>query len=167
MNNKAVSATHKNVVSGFNVYKMKLLQGVAYSRLHTYLAETLLPFRLSIPEWKLIGQLHEYGNMKLSDLTDRLSYAQPLVTRLSKQMEEKGFVERLSDPHDERAKVIKITPSGNKLIKTVEAKVIQAMGDVLNGISQADLKTYIQVLSVIVKNTNDKSGKRKYVLTYD
>lgn len=136
-----------------NAYSTGLLQGKAYNRLHSQLTRTLVPFDLSIPEWKLLGQLYENDKIKLSALADLLSYDPPMVTKLAKLLEKKGYVTRTSDNKDERVKTITITPSGKKLIIKIEPVAKKAIGVMFVGISRKELLTYIKVLGTIVNNT--------------
>lgn len=136
-------------------YSSGLLQGKAYSRLHTAVTRTLLPFTISIPEWKLLGQLHEHGKVKLNELAELLSYDPPMITKLVKGLEKKKFVLRTEDPRDERAKIITITSEGNKLIETLEPEVKKTMAMLLRGVSREELRVYIKVLIAIVNNTQE------------
>lgn len=136
-----------------HAYSSGLLQGKAYSRLHTYLTRTLLPFNVSIPEWKLLGQLHAHGKVKLNELANLLSYDPPMVTKLAKMLEKKDLVKREQDPRDERAKIIWITSHGNKLIEQIEPEVKKNMAKILHGVSREELAVYIKVLITIVNNT--------------
>lgn len=134
-------------------YSSGLLQGKAYSRLHNNLTRTLIPFNVSVPEWKLLGQLHEHGNIKLNELSDLLSYDPPMVTKLAKMLEKKELVIREADKKDERAKIIKITNKGNNLIMQAESEVKKTLANILRGVTREELATYIKVLIIIVNNT--------------
>lgn len=134
-------------------YGTGLLQGKAYSRLSDALDQTLLPFGVSIPEWKLLGQLHEHGKMRLAELADRLGYDPPMVTKLAKKLEKKQLSKRVADRTDERAKVMSITPKGDQLVKKIEPEVKKTMRGVLKGITPDELRIYLKVLTAIVKNT--------------
>ena len=138
-----------------SAYAMGLLQGIAYNRLHTSLTRALQPFDISIPEWKLLGQLYECGTINLSQLAIQLDYDPPMVTKLAKLLEKNELVIREQDKRDERVKMISITKKGRLLIAAIEPVVKQAMHDILNGVSDKELAVYIRVLSTIVKNTND------------
>jgi MarR family transcriptional regulator, transcriptional regulator for hemolysin len=139
-----------------NAYSSGLLQGKAYSRLHVALSRVLQPYELSIPEWKLLGQLYENGKMRLAELAEYLSYDPPMVTKLAKLLEKKGFLKRLQDPNDERAKIVSITKNGTDLVKEIEPVAKKTMGQVLKGITREELIIYIKVLTVIVNNTEGK-----------
>lgn len=153
MNEQIIDVLINDKQFGLNAYSTGLLQGKAYSRLHVRLTQALLPFHISIPEWKLLGQLHEHGNIKLTILANRLSYDPPMVTKLVNQLEKKRLVTRELDEIDERVKIITITSEGNQLILDAEPEVRNVMYVLLQGISQEELITYLKVLTTIVNNT--------------
>lgn len=136
-----------------SAYGAGLLQGTAYSRLNNKLSKAIYTLDVTIPEWKLLGQLSENRDVKLSELAELLSYDPPMVTKLVKQLEKKKMVLRAHDKHDERAKIISITPKGSEIVKEAEPLVRKAMGELLQGVSREDLMNYLKVLSMIVKNT--------------
>lgn len=138
-----------------NAYSTGLLQGKAYSRLHVALTQVLVPYNVSIPEWKLLGQLHDHGKIRLAELAGYLSYDPPMVTKLAKLLEKKGLLQRLQDPHDERAKIVSITKDGSGLVKEIEPVAKKKLSQILNGVSREELLTYIKVLTIIVNNTRE------------
>lgn len=142
-------------VHTMHAYSTGLLQGKANSRLHASLTKALQPFHVSIPEWKLLGQLHEHGNVKLSTLAELLSYDPPMVTKLVKQLKKKALVKREQDTIDERAKIITITIEGRRLIESAEPEVKKVMHVILQGISREELIVYLKVLTAIVNNTDE------------
>jgi DNA-binding MarR family transcriptional regulator len=137
-----------------NAYSTGLLQGKAYSKMHAALTQALAPYNISIPEWKLLGQLHENGKIRLAELAEYLSYDPPMVTKLAKMLEKKKWLQRLADPTDERAKIVSITKTGNELVVELEPVAKMAMSALLNGVGRDELLTYIKVLSLIVNNSN-------------
>ena len=155
MKNKLIEKILKIDPGNLHAYSTGLLQGKAYSRLHTVLSQTLAPYNLSIPEWKLLGQLHEHGEIRLAELAELLSYDPPMVTKLAKMLEKKGFLQRLQDPKDERAKLVSITKNGKGLIEEIEPVAKKTLGVILTGVTRDELLTYLKVLTVIVKNTQD------------
>ncbi len=132
-------------------YNAGLLQGKAYRTLSIHLTSTLSPF-VSVPEWKLLGQLKEHGNMKLAKLAELLSVEAPLVTSLVDSLEKKKLVKRTNDREDKRAKVIEGTKKGIALVDELEPKVKAEMRSLLRGVDKDDFEGYMRVLEIIVKN---------------
>ncbi len=139
--------------SSLHAYSTGLLQGKAYRVLQFHLTKALFPYDLSIPEWKLLGQLCDHGPMKLIDLAEILDVKAPLVTRLSSQLEKKKLIRREYAPGDKRIKIIHLLLPGKRMLPMIEKGVKARMGKLLVGTSQADLHTYVRVLASIVNNS--------------
>ncbi len=152
---QSLSKQFKINPSQLNAYSTGLLQGKAYSRMHTLLSHTLSRFGISVPEWKLLGQLHENDKIRLSEIASLLSYDPPMVTKLVKGLEKKGLLKRISDKNDERAKTVIVSVKGNQLILEIEPEVKKTMANILKGVNREDLITYIKVLGLIVDNTEE------------
>jgi DNA-binding MarR family transcriptional regulator len=133
-------------------YNLGLLEGKAYRVLTAHITNILLPYNLSIPEWKLLGLLADNGNMKLAKLAELLAVEAPLVTALVDSLEKKGLVKRTNDLLDKRAKVIEGTKKALKMIDDIEPKVKAQVKMLVSGTTQEDLTGYVRVLDTIVKN---------------
>ncbi len=60
------------------------------------------------------------GSVRLSELSRKLGIAPSTLTRNWKRLEEKGLVEKLSDPEDRRAWLARLTPAGQSAAKELE-----------------------------------------------
>ena len=129
------------------------LHSQVYSRILERISKALIPFGISIPEWKFLGQLHLHGKVKLNKLADLLSYDPPMVTKVAKKLEKKKLVKREQDLTDERAKLIKITKKGRSLFERIEPRVKNTMLNIFHGINKKELGVYLKVLTRIFKNT--------------
>ncbi len=154
MNNKHITG-ERSPNQILHAYSTGLLQGTAYSRLHLRLTRALSAFSISIPQWKLLGQLYEHGDMRLSHLALRLSYDSPMVTKLAKQLEKKALLNRKTDKQDERGKIVSITTKGKEFIIQAEPVVKKEMNTILQGVSKTELLIYLKVLDAIVRNTEE------------
>lgn len=133
-------------------YNVSVLHGKSYRIMNAMISEILLPYNISLPEWKLLGQLVENGNMKLAKLAELLGVEAPLVTSLVDRLEQKGLVIRTSDLQDKRAKVLEGTPKAAKMLNTIEPKVQSQMQLLVRDVTDEELSTYCKVLEAIVKN---------------
>ncbi|MBA3724183.1 MAG: MarR family transcriptional regulator [Candidatus Levybacteria bacterium] len=140
-------------VQSQKAYNAGILQGKAYRILTAQLTSALIPFKLSIPEWKLLGQLADNGSMKLARLADLLGVEAPLITSLVDSLEKKGLVKRTEDKVDKRAKIIQGTKKAMKLVEKIEPTVQATMKPLLHGITEKEFRSYMHVLEAIVKNS--------------
>jgi len=57
-----------------------------------------------------------YGTARLTELADRAKITQQAMGKVVKEMENIGYVSRCEDHTDKRAKIIKLTDNGEKLV---------------------------------------------------
>jgi len=134
------------------IQKAGLLQGKAYRILNIHMDVTLEPFNVTIPEWKLLGQLYDDGSMKLADLAHRLGVEPPLITALVDQLEKKKMVLRKSEKKDKRVKLISLTPQAAKEMPKIELAIRLCMRTLVDGITPLEMMTYLKVLARIIEN---------------
>lgn len=71
----------------------------------------------------LLGHLDTEGT-RISALARRMGTSRQAASQLLRQIEERGYIERIPDPDDKRAVIARHTPKGRKLLATaIEATV--------------------------------------------
>lgn len=63
-------------------------------------------------QWRTLTLLRDHGPQRLGDLATLSRVTQPGMTRLVRQMDAAGLVERAADPTDSRVSVIRATEQG-------------------------------------------------------
>ena len=133
-------------------YSLSFLEGLAHRKFSSHLTKTLTNHNLSIPEWKLLGQLLENGSLKLADIAQLLSVEPPLVTALVDRLEKNDFVKRQHDAKDHRAKIIQVTGKGLRVMEEIEPQIQETIQELLKGITQEELTKYMKVMTTIIAN---------------
>lgn len=70
------------------------------------------------------------GRQRMTDIADRVVYSRSGFTYQATQLENDGYVERVPDPHDERATLVAITEKGRALVADLlpaHENVVRAM----------------------------------------
>lgn len=106
----------------------------------------LRPLNVSAAGGLVLGLLRDHGPMSPSELSERLIVTRATVTGLVDSLERRGFVRRTPDPADRRRLRIEITPSGLDVVQQVRATVHRAEKAWLAALSDAELRTYIELL---------------------
>jgi DNA-binding MarR family transcriptional regulator len=75
----------------------------------------------------ILRQLAESGPMRPGELAARLEVEAPHITRQVQQLLKAGYVDRVPDPGDRRAHLIRLTPSGRAAAERVREVGRQAM----------------------------------------
>src|SRR5579875_2039596 len=75
-----------------------------------------LPSPLSSSTLTALDRLHREGPLRVSDLARREAMTQPGVTMLVNRLADAGYAERVPDPTDRRAALVRITPAGEAVL---------------------------------------------------
>jgi MarR family 2-MHQ and catechol resistance regulon transcriptional repressor len=106
----------------------------------------LRPLNVSAAGGLVLGILRDHGPMPPSELGDRLIVTRATVTGLLDSLERRGFVRRLANPADRRSLLVEITPDGTTVLGELRALVHRHERAWLGALSDADLRTYIDLL---------------------
>ena len=103
------------------------------TELHECLAEMGYPDIR--PTHTLIFALVDREGIRLTDLAERAQMTKQLVNYLVTSIEELGYVERVPDPEDGRAKIVRLTErgfaasqAGNEIIQSIEKAWAEKLG---------------------------------------
>ena len=76
--------------------------------------------------------------VKVSDISDALNIPRPGVTRTVKEMETKGYLQKLSSPDDGRVTFITLTEAGKALSRKYDEHYFNELSSYLDDISEED-----------------------------
>src|SRR5258707_15120758 len=98
---------------------------------HQITTEASVPVdRAAVP---LLRQLAESGPMRPGDLAAQLAVEAPHVTRQAQRLEAAGYVERVADPGDRRALLVRLSASGRDAVERIldagRQSIWQALAD--------------------------------------
>ncbi len=133
-----------------SAYNSGTLQGQAYKTLQHFLSKALHEYNLSIPEWKVLGQLNDHDELRVADLAALLSYDPPLVTKLIDRLYKKQLIVRKAHKSDRRVTWIVIAKKAKDLMPKMENDVKKTISLLVSGISREEMNIYIKVLQHIV-----------------
>jgi DNA-binding MarR family transcriptional regulator len=96
-----------------------------------------------------LDRLATEGPLRVSELAAREAMTQPGVTMLVHRMAEAGWAERVPDPTDGRASLVRITPAGRAVLAERVAARAQVLRDRLGRLGAADQELLIAALPAI------------------
>ncbi|MGV9671425.1 MarR family winged helix-turn-helix transcriptional regulator [Gordonia sp. NPDC003504] len=99
--------------------------------------------------WTIIN----HGPLRLSALAKRESVSLPTMSRIVGNLEQGGYVERLPDPDDGRARQLAATPAGTELINHAKSKKALMLADALDRLdpqTRAELTRGIAALADVL-----------------
>lgn len=109
--------------------------------------QRLQPFDLTQATWLPLVQLARApGPMRQKELAAALSLDNSAVVRVLQNLEASGFIERLEDADDRRAKALAITAQGRQLVRRVHTVSAELERELLDGMAPADVDAAHRVL---------------------
>jgi DNA-binding MarR family transcriptional regulator len=72
---------------------------------------------LSMPQFGLLMQMHHKGACGMSEVSERFDITPAAASQLVDKLVQNGFVQRVEDPNDRRAKLLSLTDKGRNLIQ--------------------------------------------------
>lgn len=95
----------------------------------------------------LLMTLSWQDGMTHSEIADRLEISAAAATKVIKRMEEDGYVERRSDPGDERLSRVYLLAPGRALIADIQAAFVRLNRATLDGLDASDLARLRELLT--------------------
>ena len=89
--------------------------------------------------------------VKISDISDTLNLPRPGVTRTVKEMEAKGYLQKLSCEEDGRITYIAITESGEELHEKYDKKYFAELSTYLTDISEQEADCMISTIEKLYR----------------
>ncbi|MBJ9985289.1 MarR family transcriptional regulator [Acinetobacter sp. S40] len=112
---------------------------------------------ISPVHWSVLGALsrpHAKTGMSFSDLTEYLGVSRQNLTLILKRLERDGFVERLIDHQDRRAKNVALTALGHKNWENLQEQIFSFYHQAMDGIAFDDAVTLIHLLNKVNEGLN-------------
>ena len=117
-----------------------------HQRVHRLVDEAMTSAGLSLSRAKVLTVLAEHGPIKQAAVASLLGFAPRSVTDTLDALEREGLATRGSDPHDRRAWLVAITPSGRIALERAIAVKRTTMDTVFGALDDAERRQYAALL---------------------
>ena len=104
-------------------------------------------FGLTRAQWRALKRLHISEGLRQNELAEYLEMEPVAVGRVIDRLQKAGFVERRADPSDRRAWRLHLTRRSHAVVGDMEHISTELFNQAQHGISAADMKTMIGVLT--------------------
>lgn len=98
----------------------------------------------------------EKEDVRISDISDAMHLPRPGVTRTVKEMEAKGYLQKVAAPDDGRVVYITITEEGKKLSKKYDQDYFSELAADLSEISENEADCMIQTIEKFYRIMREK-----------
>jgi DNA-binding MarR family transcriptional regulator len=110
-------------------------------------------FGTTLPRFDYMAQLNRFPEgLRMTSLSSHLMVTGANVTGLTDQLVAEGWVERVDDPSDRRALIVRMTPAGKAWFDRVAVEHERWLVDLLGGLGTRDIKQLHQLLGKLREN---------------
>jgi len=113
---------------------------------------------LTAEQFLVMDTLWNQGEMTQQTIAYIIQKDKNSVTQFIDNLEKKGLVQRVVDSADRRVNNIKLTKAGLAMKDYTKKVAIAAINEILEGISEEDLKTFVKVLNRACDNIEKENG---------
>jgi MarR family transcriptional regulator for hemolysin len=123
------------------------------------LDERLKPMGMSQAKWRTLLHLSiAPGTLTQTEIAERLGIEEPSLATLLHRLENEGWVARKSSARDRRCKMVLLGRRAHNVISRINAAAEELRHELLENISEADLRTCMRVLTQIYEKAERKNG---------
>ena len=109
----------------------------------------LAPLGISTAQAYPLVLIAQNDGIRQGELADRLDIDGPTLVRTLDQLGAMGLVDRRTDPADQRAKTLHLTPAGEALAERVEPVLYDTRARILAEVSDEDLEVCLRVFDAL------------------
>lgn len=109
-------------------------------------------YGLTLPQWRVLGQLTLQDGITQRVLADHSDTDQMTLGKILERLEAKGFVSREPDPHDSRAKIVRLTAAARDVAAASDTVSDAMYAQAMAGVDPADSEALVATLRQISAN---------------
>lgn len=117
---------------------------------------------LTMPQLSILMQIHHKGPCGMSQISEGFDISNAAASQLADKLVQGGYLERAEDPSDRRAKLLRLTPLGGKLIADGIEERYRWMDEVTAHLSAEESETISEALNILTsaaKKLENETGK--------
>lgn len=117
---------------------------------------------LTMPQLSILMQIHHKGPCGMSQISEGFDISSAAASQLADKLVQSGYLERDEDPSDRRAKLLRLTPLGQKLIADgIEERYgwVDQVTTRLSAEESAMISEALGILTRAAKELDQKTGK--------
>ena len=106
---------------------------------------------LSMPQFSILMQLHYKGPCGMSEISERFDVSAAAASQLVDKLVQAGYIERTEDPSDRRAKLLKLSANGAKLVDDGIQERYRWMDELTTQLSAAEQTQISAALAILTE----------------
>jgi DNA-binding MarR family transcriptional regulator len=115
---------------------------------------------LSMPQVSILMQLHYKGTCGLSQISERFDISAAAASQLADKLVQAGYLERDEDPNDRRAKLLRLSENGAKLVKKGIEERYRWMENLTASFNADEQKKIVDALEMLTEAAHQLDEKK-------
>lgn len=120
--------------------------------LSTRIERGLAPHGIGRGEYRLLFALYDDEGRSQTEVAEQYRLNKGVITRVVGRLEEKGYVERRSDPEDGRRKLLYLTDEAEALRSEVRGLQTTVERELTRGLSEEETRALADGLQTVIEN---------------
>ncbi len=101
---------------------------------------------ITLPQWKALAYISANDGITQKALAAAIDTDPMTISGVLDRLEKRGLIERYVDPTDSRAKLARILPEGDEVVRNARRIGLAMYESALDGVSPGDRETVVAVL---------------------
>jgi DNA-binding MarR family transcriptional regulator len=110
-------------------------------------------FGLSIPEWRVVAVVGQQGTPSTQEVIERTGMDRVRVSRAVIRLADKGLLDRLAHPRDQRAQVLRLSRKGRTVYERIVPLARALQASLASALSEAEQRQLLAILDKIGART--------------
>ena len=111
---------------------------------------------LSMPQFSILMQLHYKGACGMSAISERFDVSAAAASQLVDKLVQAGYIERTEDPSDRRAKLLKLSTNGAKLVDNGIQERYRWMDELTAQLTTEERSKVAEALTLLTKKAREE-----------
>lgn len=134
------------VTAGYALMTLFKLSHHIHLQFEEHLSAYGVPQHLTGPRMRFLAVVAECGPIRMSDLGTKLGIKARTVTQFVDSLEKAHLLERLPDPTDRRATLVRIPDGARSIIRKAGDAMTQAAEETLAHVTETDRRQLVDIL---------------------
>lgn len=126
--------------------KSMVVMRKAFRTIDAKVSESYKEFELTPTQFAVLDVLYAKGTLKIGELINSMLVTSGNMTVVIKNMEKKGWVERIMCPNDKRSFLVSLTEEGERVIKKALPKHIERVEETFSVLTETEQEELIRLL---------------------
>ncbi|HXN23427.1 MAG TPA: MarR family transcriptional regulator [Candidatus Dormibacteraeota bacterium] len=104
------------------------------------------PLHLSSARWKVVGAIDQQGPLSVSKIARNMGLTRQTVQRLANEMKVGQFIEYAPNPDHRRAKLVRLTKKGRRVMKILNQRQIYWADKIAAGVNTEEIEAALGLI---------------------